>query len=205
MTNNEDAHHIASEYPSMKLLEYSGKQKELKELIDRLERIDGIEDYCLHFENFLELKKDFKSNYRTVKAAGGLVKNEFDEFLFIFRRGMWDLPKGKMEKGESKEQTAVREVEEETGVRKISIEKPLGKTLHTYKNRVGARIIKKSYWFLMKATKQHPIPETSEDIQKAEWMNIQQLYQLDRPFFRNVFDVVDTHTKDIKPKDSAIF
>lgn len=205
MTNNEHAHHIAAEYPATKLLKYSGKQKELRELIDMLERINGIEDYCLHFENFLELKKDFKSNYRTVKAAGGLVKNEFDEFLFIFRRGMWDLPKGKMEKGESKEQTAVREVEEETGVCNISILKSLGKTLHTYKNRVGARIIKKSYWYLMEATKQQPIPETSEDIQKAEWMKIQQFYQLDRPCFRNIFDVVDTYTKDLKQDDSAIF
>ena len=198
LANTEDSKLIATENPVLTLVEYTGKQKQMKEVIDELERLDGIEDYCMYFHNFEELKKDFKSNYRTVKASGGLVKNQYDEYLFIFRRGMWDLPKGKMEKNETKEKTGVREVEEETGIKKVFIEKKLGKTYHTYKNRIGTRIIKKSYWYLMSTTKQPLIPETSEDILEAKWITLKDFYQLDKPCFRNIFDVVDTYAKGLE-------
>ena len=79
-----------------------------------------------------ELKKAFFKKFTIVQAAGGMVKNEKNETLLIFRRGKWDLPKGKLDKGESLEECAVREVEEETGLKNVKLVSPLIITYHTY-------------------------------------------------------------------------
>ena len=79
-----------------------------------------------------ELKKAFWKKFTIIKAAGGLVQNENNKLLMIFRRGKWDLPKGKLDDGETLEQCAVREVEEETGLTKIKLLTPLLTTFHTY-------------------------------------------------------------------------
>jgi len=82
--------------------------------------------------NLEDLKKAFWKKFTIVQAAGGLVINKNKEVLMIFRRGKWDLPKGKLDKGETLEECAVREVEEETGLKNISLHKHLLTTFHTY-------------------------------------------------------------------------
>lgn len=117
-----------------------------------------------------ELKKAFWKKFRPVKAAGGLVINEEGGLLFIFRRGKWDLPKGKMDPGETPEITAVREVKEETGLQKVTLEKPLVTTYHTY-DESGHHLLKETYWYLMKASKDQSLqPQTSEQITEIEWV-----------------------------------
>jgi 8-oxo-dGTP pyrophosphatase MutT (NUDIX family) len=107
---------------------------------------------------------------KTIMAGGGLVKNEKDEILFMFRRGKWDLPKGKLDPGESLEECAIREVREETGVGGLSIVKFLLVTEHEYEER-GMWILKESHWYLMKASSQEPlIPQTEEDISELRWI-----------------------------------
>jgi 8-oxo-dGTP pyrophosphatase MutT (NUDIX family) len=107
---------------------------------------------------------------KTIKAGGGLVKNEKGEILFMFRRGKWDLPKGKLDPGESLEDCAVREVREETGVDGLSIVKFLLVTEHEYEEH-GSWILKESHWYLMKASSQEPlIPQTEEDISELRWI-----------------------------------
>jgi hypothetical protein len=97
-----------------------------------------------------ELYKAFKKKFTLIMAGGGLVQNEKNEVLLIFRRGKWDLPKGKLDKGESIEDCAIREVQEETGLLNISLEGPLMTTYHTYHE--GSRyILKESHWYGMKA------------------------------------------------------
>ena len=95
-----------------------------------------------------ELKK-LKEKIPVVKAGGGLVYNKKGEVLFIFRNGKWDLPKGGIEKGEGIEEAAIREVEEETGVKKLKVVQKLQKTYHVFK-RNGSYKLKITHWYEMK-------------------------------------------------------
>ena len=116
----------------------------------------------------------FISYCTLIEASDGLVMNEKNEYLVIFRKGKYDLPKGKMEFDETPEQAGIREVEEECGVTNLQIVSPLEKTFHTYMLK-KKRILKKTNWFLMKTTAQKLIPQLEEDIQKAEWMTEAQI------------------------------
>jgi 8-oxo-dGTP pyrophosphatase MutT (NUDIX family) len=120
--------------------------------------------------NFEELKKSFFKKFILVQAAGGLIKNGEGEILMIFRRGRWDLPKGKLDKGEKLEECAVREVKEETGLKNVKLISPLTITYHTY--REGTKfILKESHWYLMSITgEQKLIPQTDEDIFEIRWI-----------------------------------
>jgi 8-oxo-dGTP pyrophosphatase MutT (NUDIX family) len=105
-----------------------------------------------------------------IQAGGGLVENDRREVLFIFRRGKWDLPKGKLDGGETLEQCAIREVEEETGVRQLQLIRFLMITEHEYIER-GKKILKETHWWLMKTNGiQTLIPQTEEDITEIRWI-----------------------------------
>jgi 8-oxo-dGTP pyrophosphatase MutT (NUDIX family) len=116
------------------------------------------------------LKQAFFKKFTLVTAAGGVVQNEKNEYLLIFRKGKWDLPKGKLDKGEKLEECAVREVEEETGLNEVKLVKPLCITYHTYHE--GARyILKDSHWYSMKVKgSQQLSPQTEEDIHEVKWV-----------------------------------
>lgn len=116
----------------------------------------------------------FISYCTLIEASGGLVKNEKDEYLLIFRKGKWDLPKGKLEYDETPEQGGLREVEEECGVSGLEIIKPLEKTFHTYASK-NKRILKKTNWYLMQTHHQVLVPQTEEDIEAAVWMSRTQI------------------------------
>lgn len=108
---------------------------------------------------------------KVVKAGGGLVVNSNNDYLFIHRNGKWDLPKGKTEKGEDIEQTALREVQEETGVQGLSITDYIGRTYHVYK-RQGKNRLKLTHWYLMATTSDAPLkPEEKEGITEAKWLD----------------------------------
>jgi 8-oxo-dGTP pyrophosphatase MutT (NUDIX family) len=117
-----------------------------------------------------ELKKAFFKKFVLIQASGGLVENENGEWLLIYRRGKWDLPKGKLEKGEKLDECAVREVEEETGLKKVQLVRPLCVTWHTYHE--GTKfILKESHWYKMKVGgKQSLVPQTEEDIHEVKWV-----------------------------------
>lgn len=137
-----------------------------------------------------DLKKSFFKKFTFIQAAGGLVQNEKKEILIIFRRGKWDLPKGKSDKGEKLEECAVREVEEETGLNNVKLISPLTITYHTYHE--GARfILKESHWYNMKVNSdQKLIPQTSEDIHKIKWVKADELKQYMSNSFPSVVDVL---------------
>jgi 8-oxo-dGTP pyrophosphatase MutT (NUDIX family) len=121
-------------------------------------------------EDVKESWKNFVSRYKLIEAAGGLVKNDKDEYLFIFRLGKWDLPKGKAEYDETPEMTALREVEEECNLKKLKIEKELTKTFHTYVEK-GKSILKKTHWYLMSIEgEQDLVPQTEEGITEVKWI-----------------------------------
>ncbi len=137
-----------------------------------------------------ELKKAFFKKFNFIQAAGGLVLNEMKEILLIFRRGKWDLPKGKLDKAEKLEECAVREVEEETGLTKVKLVSPLTITYHTYHE--GARFnLKESHWYNMKVNgDQKLIPQTSEDIHEIKWVGENELTPYLNNSFPSVIDVL---------------
>lgn len=108
---------------------------------------------------------------RPVTAAGGYVVR-YDagavHLLLIFRRGVWDLPKGKQDAGESVEACAVREVREEVGIRALTLRRALGTTVHGYAER-GAYRVKTTYWFLMETPERHFSPQAEEAIEAVSW------------------------------------
>lgn len=120
-------------------------------------------------------KKAIKSLFYTLKAAGGLVTNK-GKYLLIYRLGKWDLPKGKAEKGETIEVTAVREVEEECNV-KVALQDFICGTWHYYPQK-GKAMLKKTAWYAMTCTDSTQMtPQTEEDIEKVEWLDEAQLQQ----------------------------
>ncbi|WP_040248636.1 NUDIX hydrolase [Psychroserpens mesophilus] len=117
------------------------------------------------------LIKKFLKKLPNVIAGGGKVINDKGEVLFIYRNDKWDLPKGKTEGKETIEETALREVEEETGVSGLSIVKPMETTYHIFK-RNGKHKIKITYWFEMKSNyKGDLLPQENEGITKVVWLN----------------------------------
>jgi 8-oxo-dGTP pyrophosphatase MutT (NUDIX family) len=118
-----------------------------------------------------KLLKKFLKLLPNVVAGGGKAFNAKNEILFIYRNNRWDLPKGKAEGKESIEDTAVREVEEETGVTDLKIVKPLPTTYHIFK-RNGKHRIKVTYWFEMATSFDGKLyPQEDEGITKVEWLD----------------------------------
>ena len=112
-----------------------------------------------------------KEQFQFLQAAGGLVWPDNKKLLLIFRKGKWDLPKGKLDPGESLEQCAVREVEEETGLRNVAITTFLCRTFHTY-YQDGIHCLKESHWYLMHAPQTENLqPQTEEDIEQCIWVS----------------------------------
>ena len=141
-----------------------------------------------------DAKLFFKQMLKTVtviEAAGGLVKNEKKEFLFIYRNDTWDLPKGKIEKGETIKDAAVREVEEECGIVVKKLGKRICKTYHAYISR-GEVVIKKSYWFKMKAEGQEKLkPQKEEGITDARWFVKDKMGIILKNSFPSIIDVME--------------
>lgn len=170
---------------------YPGQRRYLLNYIDMLEKGRPLEQLIIHSSDYDALRRDWKVTCPTVKAAGGLIVNADHKVLFIYRRGHWDLPKGKMEKGESKRETAVREVIEETGVQGVTITQKLLTTRHLYRGKSGKRFVKKSHWYLMLADHQDLVPQLEEDIVRAEWMTLDQWRQQPEPTYDNIRLVID--------------
>lgn len=137
------------------------------------------------------LKKQFFKHFHVIQAGGGLVKNNDQEILLIFRLGKWDLPKGKLDENESIEECALREVREETGLTHLKIIRPLEVTYHTYV-LFGKHNLKETHWFEMSATKAEKlIPQTEEDITEIKWVKKEDLSQ----YLLNTFPTIATVLK----------
>lgn len=132
----------------------------------------------------------FQSEYQLIAASGGLVKNNDGEVLMILRKGKWDLPKGKIEKGETPEIAAVREVEEECGITNLSITKEICVTYHCYELK-GKKMVKKSHWYAMLCNvNQVPQPQTEEDITEVKWMTEKEVKRALKNTYPSIVEVV---------------
>jgi 8-oxo-dGTP pyrophosphatase MutT (NUDIX family) len=167
---------------------YSGKPRTLLNYADMLEKgSPKVVSVAIVGKDLDDLWKDFRSHYRWLPAAGGVVRHrELNKHLFIFRRDFWDLPKGKIDKGEDEPTAALREVEEETGISDLTLGKALPTTYHTYRNRKEKRILKPTYWFEMDTSQSALVPQAEEDIEIAEWRTIEDVLKGSDPIYQSL-------------------
>ena len=142
-----------------------------------------------------DLEKDWKcfcSNFEVIPAAGGLVLNKKKEVLFIYRNNVWDLPKGWIEKGETKEIGAIREVEEECGISNLKLIKPIVTTHHIYFHK-GIKL-KETHWFLMSSNdKKELTPQVEEGITDDGFKNEAEIDRILKNSYPNIKLVYDTY------------
>ncbi len=182
------------------IVHYPGKVKFILQYLDNIEKNKDLKYLYILSSDVKQLKKDFFSRFKIVKAAGGLVINKHGKVLFIFRRGHWDLPKGKMEDGETKKVSAQREVIEETGLSQVSITQKLISTYHIYRGQSSnKRILKPTYWYLMHAKGSKVRPQVEEDIELVEWKQLTAETIADlSPIYHNIKDVLSSYINLIK-------
>jgi 8-oxo-dGTP pyrophosphatase MutT (NUDIX family) len=152
----------------------------VKKLISEIESSDKSINFVIQNKDHSRLWNCFKRQLNEINAAGGLVQKSDHSLLFITRLGVWDLPKGKIEKKETPENAAIREVEEECGVTGLKIIRPLDSTFHIYQSPYlkfpDNLVLKETKWFLMSCDEEQTlVPQIEESIEEARWFAIDEL------------------------------
>ncbi|MCO6493377.1 MAG: NUDIX hydrolase [Phaeodactylibacter sp.] len=174
---------------------YMGKARTLLSYLDMLEKNRSFESVTIYADDADQLFSDFAGQFRIIEAAGGVVYNPKGEVLLIFKRDHWDLPKGKIDDGESREAAAVREVLEETGLSSAELGDFLGVTYHTYRGPKGGRVLKYTYWYRMKAADETLAPQAEEDIEHAEWQHPGAFLESGPVVYGNIRDLLEEEVK----------
>lgn len=165
---------------------YTGNPKSLLGYVDMLEKNSDFKQVTIYGKDGDRLFREFSSNFTILEAAGGLVFNPEGQGLFIYRLNTWDLPKGKIDPGETPEEAAVREVQEETGLQEVRLGDFLQMTYHTYRHLKKGRILKPTYWYRMTTPERALTPQTEESIEKAEWKSVPDFLQSDLTVYPNI-------------------
>ena len=168
----------------------------IEEVLHKL-RHTKVKGFYIYNANLEELWEAFQSFFEVVEAAGGLVFRA-NEYLLIYRNKRWDLPKGKMENGESIPETALREVEEECGISGLTIEKPLVTTYHVfYEKRIDK--LKITHWFLMETTDdKKPIPQEIEGISIAKFIGRKNIPEMYDAMYMNISELLIKYFKTVR-------
>jgi 8-oxo-dGTP pyrophosphatase MutT (NUDIX family) len=169
---------------------YQGKHKYLYHFIDNLEKGKKVDAMVIHSNQFDVLKSHFWDVMKVKEAGGGVVFNDKKELLLISRGGYWDMAKGHIEAGETPEMAAVREVEEETGLKNIELGDFFHTTYHVFRNKKDKRVLKVSHWFKMISNDTNFTPQTEENVEKVAWISPEKAREL-RPIYRNILDLIE--------------
>lgn len=153
---------------------------DLRQFLKRFAEDQTLMVGYLYGDNLNAIIRHVKSYYKYFEAAGGLIQNSKGEYLFIYRLDKWDLPKGKLEKGEKPKGAALREVGEECGIFDVTLGRKLVSTYHTYPYK-GKMAIKQTHWFEMQYDGDDKgTPQKSEGIERIEWRtkdNIKDIFE----------------------------
>lgn len=177
------------------------KYKRLPKLLNELKKLmidtsneKPLKVRCKDPEQAFE---EYFEPYRQVTAAGGIVRRK-DKFMVIKRNGLWDIPKGKVEKGESIDVAAIREVEEECGIENPTIHKFLTTTFHLF-NYKGKKAIKETYWYIMNYEgPKETFPQKKEGITKAKWMTLEEMLGIRGNTYGSINELLDVFEVSIE-------
>ncbi|MEN9369510.1 MAG: hypothetical protein RI952_375 [Bacteroidota bacterium] len=140
--------------------------------------------------NEIEVFNNIKAQFSIVNAAGGLIRNNKNEYLFIYRRGKWDLPKGKLDEGENFETAAIREVKEECGINQIELGELFHISYHIYEEN-KEWILKQTNWYLMKSDDVELIPQLSEGITDLAWLQKAQFEKVLQNTYASIAEIIE--------------
>ncbi len=164
---------------------YPLNDKAIKQVVKALAK-GKLERAYIYHPNHEEILKNFTKTIPLVVAAGGVVTNETGKVLFIYRNDKWDLPKGRLDKGESIKDCAIREVMEETGIEDVKIDNFLRTTYHIFKNN-GTYKLKEVHWFAMRSNFQGElVGEAKEGIIKVRWKGPQKIREALENSYANI-------------------
>jgi 8-oxo-dGTP pyrophosphatase MutT (NUDIX family) len=166
-------------------------REDLAEILEFFRHLKRIEHLFIFHDDIEELRMAFRSCFRLIEAAGGVVRNKKGRLLIIYRRGKWDLPKGKLEAGETFEQAALRETEEECGIKNLKIGNRLLSTYHTY--WIDEKpVLKKTLWFeILYSGNKIPVPQVKEDITEIRWIDPSEMDIILNNTYGSVRDVLN--------------
>lgn len=171
-----------------------GSSADIHDLVEMVEISDSLHRVYIPTEDVEETYRTICAEFREVNAGGGLVSNRRGDFLLISRNGMWDLPKGHQDPGEEISVTALREVEEETGIEHLLLGDLICITDHCYR-RDGIWHLKHTWWYNMLHTDPADLtPQREEDISKAAWVAKSSL----PPFLQNTYPSISEVFKEAK-------
>ncbi len=175
---------------------------QLLQYIEKVEKDKTVSSLTIYSDNLENLKESFFGHFKVVIAAGGVVFNKEKKVLMIYRRGAWDLPKGKVDKHETIEAAAVREVKEETGLKHVKRKKLICVTYHVYTVGKGVRAIKPTYWYKMKSKDIDLTPQIDEDIEIAIWDEPEKYVSEDIAVYSSIRDVINIIINKKKEKNT---
>jgi 8-oxo-dGTP pyrophosphatase MutT (NUDIX family) len=147
-------------------------------------------NYGLISMNPEETFREFLDSYTVIQAAGGLVLNKETQLLTIKRNGLWDLPKGKIERHEDQRAAALREVMEETGLNMLNISDKVGETYHAYYED-EAVLLKETHWYMMNSSGKGKLkPQEEEGISEVKWANLDWFKGEEFQSYQSVRDII---------------
>ena len=168
----------------------------VNQIISRIESVESHSDFYILNEDIDSVWNYFKSQFVEIPAAGGLVKKVDGSLLFIKRLGVWDLPKGKIEKRETPELAAIREVEEECGLSGLQIIRQFDSTFHIYRSPYLTfpqnLVLKETKWFLMSYSGDEiAVPQVEENIEEVAWFAPEDLDQVYANTYSSLSDFIE--------------
>jgi len=163
--------------------------EEIHFVIDLLQESPYVHAVVIHDKDLDLLWADFRSHFKEIDAAGGLVSNSNNELLLIHRNGIWDLPKGKLETNEQAPEGALREVEEECGITDLSLTNKITTSYHVYVLK-GIKYLKRTFWYAMSSNQTEFTPQGEEGIDEVKWVKISDLDWKRYPTYASIKEVV---------------
>lgn len=157
--------------------------------------LDGKKEVLIYHYDLSVLWREFVQCFKVIEAAGGLVRNDLNELLFIYRFDRWDLPKGKIEAGETREMASVREVKEECGIGQIQLRGALPTTYHIYEHK-DREILKMSHWFAMYSEEKNLKPQTEEGISEVRWVKEADIQMVEANTYQSILWLLNSYQSE---------